>query len=183
MKKLLIASLVIIVGFTSCSKIIGDLVSKFLSMQTVDAQFTLPIITDVTNTQSYGPTSSYVNVDSFITAYSSGNYTIKNVKSAHMQSCTISIDSPDNKNNFANLESCEVDLNSDVNTTVIHPATITNNPDVFAGTINIPVDSTIDMKGYLNSKQFNYTIKAKMRRATTKSLNCTIHIKMNIEVQ
>lgn len=182
MKKLLIAS-VIIIGFTSCSKLVGELVSKLMSMQTVDAEFTLPIITDTTNSQSYGPTSTHVNVDSFITSYSSGNYTIKNLKKATIQSCLITINNPDSSNNFANVQSCEVDLNSDIITQMIHPATITNNPDIYADTLNVPVDNSIDLTSYMNSKQFNYTVKAKLRRATTKALTCTIHLKLNIEVQ
>jgi hypothetical protein len=183
MKKILLIASLSIVGLASCSKIVGMLVSKIMSMQTVDAQFTLPIVTDTTNTNSYGPATATVNVDSFITAYSSNNYNIKNLKSANIESCNITISNPDDKNNFANIQSCEVDLNSDVNKTIIHPATITNNPDTYSASLDVPVDNTIDLTSYMNAKQFNYTIKAKLRRATTKELTCTIHIKMHIEMQ
>ena len=183
MRKVLLITSVSIIVLTSCSKIIGTLISKFMSMQTIDAQFTLPIVTDTTQQQAYGPTSSKINVDSFITAYSSGNYTIKNVKSAHIESCSITITNPDDKNNFANIQSCQVDLNSDAIQTMIHPASISNNPDQYAASIDVPVDNTIELKDYLNSKQFNYTVRAKMRRATTKEMTCTIQIKVHIEVQ
>jgi hypothetical protein len=152
-------------------------------MQTVDAEFTVPIVNDTTSDQSYGPATAYVNVDSFITAYSSGNYSIKNLKKATIESCLLTISNPDTDNNFANVQSCEIDFNSDVNTQIIHPATITNNPDVYADSLNVPVDNSMDVTSYMNAKQFNYTLKAKLRRPTTKVLNCAVHIKLNIEVQ
>ena len=185
MKKSVIFLSILIVGamsLASCNKIAG-LLSYNLALQTIDGQFTVPIITDTTQSQNAGTTTVYINVDSFIRASTGNNLGVNNISSVKVQSCSITAQNADSHNNFANFQSCDFSFSSDVNSSVIHPATITNNQDTYAASINLPVDNNLELKSYLTGHQFSYFIKAKMRRPTTKQINCTVHVQMNITVQ
>jgi hypothetical protein len=61
---------------------------------------------------------------------------------------------------------------------------IPNNPDTYAETLTLPVDTTAELKGYLtNGSQFTYTMGGKLRRPTSAPIHCTATFSFNVHVQ
>jgi hypothetical protein len=167
-----------IVGFSSCDKL-KDLAKVNFDMDNADGEFSIPIITSI-GEQNLGTDDFYMNIDSTIKAQNSevGSANIKEVK---IKSCELSLTNGDSKNNFSAFESCTLEIKSNAKSTFVKMAGTSSNPDVEAQTINLPVESTLDLKDYfVNGSQFTYRITAKTRKKTDKELKCKVMVKYNI---
>jgi hypothetical protein len=162
----------------SCNKI-KDLAKVNFSMDNSDGEFVIPAIVTV-GEANLGTDDIYMNLDSIIKAQNSkvGSGNIKEVK---IKSCELSLTNGDSKNNFSALESCKLEIKSNVKADFIKMAAVSNNPDVEAQTLNLPVESSLDLKDYfLSANQFTYRISGKSRKTTDKDLNCKILVKYTI---
>lgn len=167
-----------LIGSTSCNKI-KDLAKVNFNLDNADGEFTIPAIVAV-GEQSLGTDDIYMNLDSIIKAQNSkvGSSNIKEVK---ITSCQLSLTNGDSKNNFSALESCTLEIKSNVKTDFIKMAGVSNNPDVEAQTLNLPVESSLDLKNYfLSANQFTYRISGKSRKKTDKELKCKVLVKYTI---
>lgn len=167
-----------LIGFSSCDKI-KDLAKVNFNLDNADGEFTIPAIIAV-GEQSLGTDDIYMNLDSIIKAQNSkvGSSNIKEVK---ITSCELTLTNGDSKNNFSALESCTLDIKSNVKTDFIRMAGVSNNPDVEAQTLNLPVESSLDLKNYfLSANQFTYRITGKSRKTTDKELKCKVLVKYTI---
>jgi len=163
------------VSFQSCTKI-GQLLHFDLSMQTQSVTVDIPPASGVI---SVGPVVTSYNVDSFIKASTAGQLGVANIKSVKMSSCVMTINNPTPQNNFANFESASATAFSNTDTNP-YTISITNNPNTYASTLNLPVDQT-ELSPYLGS-QFTYSFTGKLRRATTAKMNVTITFTYSVSV-
>jgi hypothetical protein len=60
-------------------------------------------------------------------------------------------------------------------------ASKTGNPDTYATSLDLPVNSDVDLKDHFGSSIFYYNLKATARRATTTTLEGTATIKFDVE--
>lgn len=166
------------IGFSSCDKI-KDLAKVNFNLDNADGEFTIPVIIAV-GEQSLGTDDIYMNLDSIIKEQNS-KVGAGNIKEVKIKSCELSLTNGDSKNNFSALESCTLDIKSNVKTNFVRMAGTTSNPDVESQTLNLPVESSLDLKDYfLSANQFTYRITGKSRKTTDKELKCKVLVKYTI---
>ena len=163
---------------TSCKKL-KNAAKINIELSYANIDFTIPTIT------AAGPATLmakdvYLNVDSLIKA-NNGALSAGNIKSVTVKSCVITMIDGDANNNFSALQSAKADFKSNVNSNWYTIAEITNNPDVEDYEIEIPVNSSINLKDYFNATTFSYTIYGEARKATTHPIQCKATIKYNLE--
>ena len=168
--------------FQGCNKL-KALLQYDLYYTTADATFTIYAIQDTIMHTGVGATTVNINVDSFIKANTSNQLDLSSIKHAYLESCTMNLTNADSTNNFANFKTCAASFSTDLNSSVVTIGTITNNPDVFASSIVVPIDSTIDYATYLGAHTISYSVDGKARRFTTTSLTGHITLKFKIHVQ
>jgi len=169
-----------IVSLQSCTKVAKSL-DFHLKMQTGSINIIVPATNYTTGTATFGPTTAYYNVDSFIKAQTGTLLGIDNVTSVKVVSVTLTINDATTANNLANLQSCFAEFSSDKDTNPFQ-VNLPNIPDVTASTISIPVDTSAELKSYIGTT-FTYSLSAKLRRPTTADMHCTIQYAFNVEVQ
>ena len=185
-KQILMPSLIVavvlggILSLQSCGKL-ANLLNFKLNMQTDSVNVTIPVTTGVNGEITVGPSTTSYNVDSFIHSQTGNQLGISNITSVKIAAVTFTLTNPDSLNNFQDFESISASLYSNTNSTP-YTINIPSNPDVYAATLSPQVDSTVELKSYIGT-QFNYTLTGKLRRSTTKPLNCTITFKFNVAVQ
>jgi hypothetical protein len=179
---LLAIAAVLILAVQSCDKIVADNLKFDLSMQTGSVDITIPPISDTTSNVTLGTVISSYNFDSAIKAGTSNKLGVSNIGSAKMVSCKLTLLNHNDSNNFANFQNTNVNFFTNSNTTPFVAATVTNNPDVYADTLNVPVDATTELKSYLTGTQLTYSLMGKMRRKTTDTIVCRVQLTMNVQV-
>ena len=163
----------------SCTKI-ANLLTFRLGMQTKSFDFTIPVTTD-TGRMSVGPVATTFNVDSFIRASTAGQMGSANIKSVKLSSVVLTLNNANSANNFQNFEYVDVDFTSNTNSTP-YKMTIANNPDSYASTLSLPVDTTVDLASYLGN-EFTYSVSGRLRKGTTQEMNCTATVTSNLSVR
>ncbi len=182
MKKLFLLpvfTLLVITLISSCSAI-KDKLNVDIDMSNADVEFTIPIITS-TGDATFDDNNVVVNIDSIIKA-NNAELAVSNIKSVKVKSCTVNMIDGDANNNFSALESCRVLFNSNTNSSVVTVAEITNNPDVEAYSLEIPVTSSLDLKSYFNASSFSYSVAGKARKTTSKEIKCKATIRYTLNV-
>ena len=170
----------------SCNKLIP---AQDVSWSGIDDTVKVPIISDTSIHSALGSGTFTYNLDSMIKGKTSGLVSIKNITSAKLKSCKLTILNPDNDNNFANFKASALYINSSVNPTTILTANVINNPNVYADTLNLPVDPSLDLKNYLYSSSssgpltVSYFFGAQLRKNTTKILTVVIHAEYDVKLQ
>ncbi|HEY8690155.1 MAG TPA: hypothetical protein VIM07_13050 [Chitinophagaceae bacterium] len=110
-----------------------------------------------------------------------------NIKSATVNAVSIDITSGASvNNNFANFTDGGVLLVSDANANTQQKATlgqILGNPDAYTTHLDLPISGTTDLTEYLKGTNFTYTYAFLLRRATTATLQCVIHVKYDVKIQ
>lgn len=182
MKKIFCASaLLLALGlsvFSSCDKV-KDLAKVNLNLDNADGEFTIPVLV-TTGDVTLGTDDIYVNLDSMIKAQNS-QVSAKNIKEVRVKSCELTLSNGDSKNNFSVLESCKLEVKSNTKAEFITLASVSNNPDTEAQSLNLPVNSSLDLKDYfLSANTFSYRVSGKTRKTTDKELNCKVLVKYTI---
>jgi hypothetical protein len=165
----------------SCTKI-GNALQYNLALQSGSVTVAIPPMTNTGSIASVDAGSNTINIDSFIKAHTAGLLGVANIQSVKLTSCTITVQNGNSANNFANFESCSAAFSSNAESTP-YSVNIADNPDAYATSLTMPVDTAIELKNYLVGNQFNYSVGGKLRRSTTDTLNCTIQFQFNIRVQ
>lgn len=168
------------VGLHSCSKI-AQALQYDIPLQTGSVTIVIPP-TPADSGYASGTASNTINIDSVIKANTSNTLGVSNVTSLKLTSATMLIQNPDSADNFQNFSSCTASFYTNSNTTP-YQVTIANNPNVYESTLNLPIDSTVELKSYINGNQFTYSAGGNLRTSTTKSLTCTISFTFDIHVQ
>jgi len=173
--------------YSSCTKVQSLVKAATISWSGVNVTFEVPVVTDVSATTAIGTGSFTYNLDSMIKAQTANQLGLANIDEFMLSSCVLTIDPADvdAANNFANFESADATLSTNINSTPATIGSVTNNPDTYAETLNIPVDKTTNLKSFispLGNTTFNYIVHAKGRRVTTKVLHVTAEIGYTIHV-
>lgn len=163
---------------TSCNKI-KEAVKANIELSYADIEFTIPQIT-ATGPATLASKDVYLNVDSIIKANNS-KLSTSYIRSVYIKSCVVTMVDGDANNNFSALESCKVDFSSNVNTNLYSLAEITGNPDVEAYTLEIPVNSSVNLKDYFNATTFSYFLSGNARKTTSKDIMCKATIRYTLE--
>ena len=142
---------------------------------------TIPATPLTAGTATFGPATNTYNVDSFIKAQTGTLLGVENITSVKITSCELIINNATTTNNLQNFRSCSASFSSNTNATP-YQINIPNINDVYATSINLPVDTTAELKSYLGN-QFNYSVSGELRRATTIPLNCTLQFTFSVVVQ
>jgi len=169
-----------VTGLYSCDKI-DDIANITFNMSNADAGFDIPPIL-VAGSADLGSQSVNLNLDSMIKTQS-GALSSDNIKRVKLTSCELILSDSDVNNNFSALQSCNLQLASDVKPEFITIASIDNNPDQPAYRLNLPVDADLDLKQYFTSgRTFTYKISATARKTTNRTLHCTAHLQYAITI-
>ncbi len=167
--------------FQSCGKIAG-LLNFNLNMQTESVNVTIPVTNDTSGIITVGPSVSYFNVDSFIKSQTGNQFGAANIASLKLRSVVFTLNNADlTTNNFSSFQSVAASFSSNTNSTPYN-VNIANNPDVFSSTLNVPIDTTIDLKTYIGN-QYNYSVTGRLRHGTTKPLDCTVTFTFSVNVK
>jgi len=170
-----------IILFQSCTKI-ANLLNFNLSMQTETVNVTIPVTSDTSGTITVGPTVTTFNVDSFVRAQTGNQLGAANINSVKLNSVIFSLNNAGiSTNNFRDFQSVSASFTSNTNSTP-YSISIANNPDVYATVLNVPVDTTVELKSYIGNT-FNYTVTGKLRHPTTIPLQCTIAVTFSVNVR
>jgi len=165
----------------SCTKL-GNALRYNLALQSGSVTVAIPPMANNGSTASVDAGSNTINIDSFIKAHTAGLLGVANIQSVKLTSCTITVQNANAANNFANFESCNAAFSSNTEITP-YVINIADNPDVYATSLTMPVDTTAELKSYLIGNEFHYSVGGKLRRSTTDTLNCTIQFQFNVRVQ
>lgn len=185
MKKTLLALSFIAaaVSVVSCKKLVNALFQPFSTETSFET--TLPELPASDQPADLGSEETYFNLDSTIKTYTSDAFNISSVENlkAGIEELTINLNgsgeqAPDSANNLSNFETIQVSFYSDTNPTPVMYET--SNADVYATSVSLPVDKTVDLLSYMKGTKFIYTIRGKLRRGTTHPLPCTMTIKYRI---
>ena len=164
----------------SCNKV-ADALRFDLKLHTGSVNIVIPASGVTAGTSTFGPTTVSYNVDSFIQAQTGTLLGVKNISSAKLASVTLTINDATPANNLANLQSVYAQFSSNTYPTPF-VVSVPNIPDVYASSINIPVDTSAELKSYLGN-QFIYSLTGQLRRATTQDMHCTVEYAFNIVVK
>lgn len=168
-------------ALNSCTKLAKNL-QYDLDMQTATVDIVLPPYADTAISVSGSQATNY-NIDSFIKANTANVLGVSNITSAKIRSCVLTLTGATTALNFANFKSITGSFYTSANQTPYSVA-IPLNPDVFATTLTLPVDTSRELKGYLtNTNQFVYTLGGMLRRPTTDSIRCTATFTFKVHVQ
>ena len=174
-----ITTMAIVLTATSCLKM-GNLLNFKLGMQTKSFDVTIPVTSD-TGMMFVGPVAAIYNVDSFIRASTAGQLGAANIQSVKLSSVVLTINNANAVNNFQNFEFVDLSFLSNTNGTP-YTMSIANNPESYASTLSLPVDTTVEMSSYLGN-QFTYKVHGRLRRATTQELDCTVNVTFSLTVK
>lgn len=177
MKKTILASLLFLgmASFVSCDKV-KDLATISITLDNADGEFTIPVI-PVPGSAALGAAEVPVNLDSVIKEQNT-QFSTNNIKEVRIKSCELIMLDGNSDNNFSALESCSIQISSDKNTEPQTMAEVSNNPDTEAYTLNLPVNSGVELKSYfLNATRFTYVVTGTARKATDKPIRCQVKVK------
>jgi len=166
-----------VVALSSCNKL-KDVAKVNIGLNSKQVDFTIPVI-DKTGQMDLAAFDVYVNVDSIIQA-NNLSVTANNIQSVKITSCDIVMNDGDAQNNFAVLQSGKAELASNTKTDMLTVAELTDNPDVQAYTLSLPVNSNVNLKDYFNATTFSYKLSGFARRTTSKEIHCTATIHYNL---
>ena len=184
MKKLsfvsVLAIIVAVVALNSCSKV-ASLLLYDVPLQSGSVTINVPATSDTGATASGSATNS-INIDSVIKAYTANALGVSNITSLKLTSINIIVNNPDSTNNLQNFSSLYASFTANTSSTP-YVINIPNNPNTYAASLSVPVDSTAELKSYLNGNNFTYSVGGHLRAATTTTLNCTVNFTFDIHVQ
>lgn len=173
-------SFALLVVFGGCNKI-KDAIKADVTLTMASINFEIPVTAQGSTVNITRSTS--LEVDALIKQSAGSNFGVKNIKSLKITSCELTmLSESDASNSFGNLESCRLELSSSTSSNFTTLAEVANNPEGTSTTLNIPVNSSVDLKDYFNASDFSVKLSGKTRRATTKPLTCKAIIKYTAQV-
>jgi hypothetical protein len=164
--------------FSSCDKL-KDLLKANVTLEAGDVSFIIPA--QPAGTQTLAEFDVYLNVDSLIKANAS-SFDISNIRSVKVKSCQLVVLNSTANDHFGVLSTCKAELASNGNSTWTTMAELASNPDATATTLDLPVNSDVELKDYFKATTLSYKISGTTRRATTTALICKAIVKFDAEV-
>ncbi|WP_142602053.1 hypothetical protein [Solitalea koreensis] len=184
LKQFKIASIALltIIGLTtsSCEKV-KDLVTADVNLSMSTLTFDIPKTAQGSVAVTTGSTA--MDVNALIKASAGEKFGVNNIRSLKITSCVLELNTAIIRDNdFSALQNVKVELSSNTNTNFVTLAEVASNPTTTASRLEIPVNSTIDLKDYFSASNFYVRVSGATRRATTEPLHCTAVIKYTANV-
>lgn len=181
----LCSAVMLLFSLQSCQTIQNAIPAQTITFTGASADFQIPVTTDTASDSIIGSASFSYNIDSEIKAVTSNTFGESNIQSVKLTSVILTLSDADSADNFANFSNLSSTFYTSVNTTPFTISNIPNNPDVYSDSLNVPIaNPDQDLKPYFGSSMtFNYQVIGKLRRATTKTLNCHAAISYAIAVK
>lgn len=172
-----------VISLQSCGQA-DTLLKSAIAGQTFDApttDFTIPVINGIH--QSFISLDSVkldMNIDSLIRQNSNNRLHIDDADKIVIKSIRLQLIDADQANNWANLDTVNIYLNSNTSNGPSRIATVINS-DNYSDVVEGNVNSTINAKDYLKGNQIFYIFYGTNRRATTKELHGKIDVQFVLE--
>lgn len=164
--------------FSSCNKL-KELAKVNINIENAKGEFDIPVASSVFDIDILS-SDIYINLDSMISAENK-EVSAKNIKEVHVKSCKLVLTNGTEANNFSALESCKLEIKSNVKSSFVTLAEKTNNPDAVAYELDLPVNDKLELKDYfLSANTFTYHITGKTRKAVTAPLHCKVVVNYNL---
>ena len=176
---------VVVFAIASCSKV-ASILTKNLSFSTTAQPFNIPPVpTAIALSTGIMPTvkgSFSYNLDSLIKASTNNALGVNSIGSLKIANCTMTVTNPTDSSNFQDFKSVTITFTS-ASTSATYQLTV-NQADTFSSTMILtPVDTTADLKAYLQGNTFNYSVDGVMRRGTTDTMKCNAVFTFTLKVQ
>jgi hypothetical protein len=173
-------------SLSSCDKVKETIAGPAtFDLNGLEATINVPIVNDLASHSNIGTGTFSYNIDSFIRAQTADQLGIKNIDEYYITSCNMTINNPDTANNFANFEQVQASFSTPTNTTPVTIAEIPSNPNTYAATLSVPVNSTTNLRSYMpNSGPITFTCQlgGKMRKVTNKVLTVKVVVTSRFHV-
>jgi len=168
-----------ILATESCNKGTTNTTEKKVSL--VHANMNVDISILPSNGDYDSITSFYykMNMDSFVKSYNS-DFDTSSIRSVKLNSCVITIKDADTMNNFSNFHTTNIGLTSGTNRNLYRIAAFTDIVDTNAYFVNIPKSYNPNLAVYYKSDSVRYRFYGNLRRPTTKEINATANITLDI---
>lgn len=169
---LLASALIITAVLFSCNNI-SESIQRDIFISPKPVSFTIPKITDTDSLMSIGNLNiKSLNLDSLINIQTE-KFGAKNIKSIKIKEFKLELLNADSLNNIQNIETISLKINTagqpDQSIATAAPS------DSRATKLTIPLVSGIpDLKSFLTSPSFNYSLTGELRTATTKELKAQV---------
>ncbi len=174
-------------ALNSCTKVANTIIQS-IDLDGIEVTVNVPV-TSVTDSMTYsaiGSATVNVNVDSIIKSKTANTYGINNVDEFKLKSCELTIlTGSSTNNNFANFKSAKASLFTNAKTTQSLVGEVTNNPNVFATTLSLPVNTTTNYKDYLPASGpvvVTYDVEGALRAPVTAPMTVKVVAKYSIHV-
>jgi hypothetical protein len=160
-------------------------IQRDINIETDSISFNFPVVTDTINSNvSLASISTTVSLDNIIKTQTNGQFSITNLRAAHIIGFKIKLSKPDtsqtNYNNLRVYSALALGLSSSTANTIPVGA-LNNNPDLYSTRLNIPITNTSDLKSTLNSN-ITYLVTGEARRKNTKTMAAKAVIQYQLTV-
>ncbi|WP_316836960.1 hypothetical protein [Pedobacter nutrimenti] len=160
-------------------------IQRDINIETDSISFTFPVVTDTISTsQNLASISTTVSLDNIIKTQTNEQFSIADLRTAHIIGFKIKLSKPDtsqtNYNNLRVYSTLALGLSSATGN-VIPVGVLNNNPDLYSTGLSIPVTNTGDLKSTLNSN-VTYLVTGEARRKNTKIMAAKAVIQYQITV-
>jgi hypothetical protein len=165
---------------TSCKQIKEKLLPAF-TVNIPDIKLSIPPIPFKQNKElPVGALKAHINMDSTIRANTAGTFGADAVSFVKIKKITFLVANANATNSLANFESGRMRIYSDNDTAAIDIASV-KFPLAYSDSFTIVPTDNREISNYLRGSELHYNIFWKNRRTTTKRLNLTIRVSLNVQ--
>ncbi|MCD6010274.1 MAG: hypothetical protein K0Q79_136 [Flavipsychrobacter sp.] len=188
MKKnlLLLAVIVSGIAFNSCNKV-AQQISQTLTWNGVDLIIDIPPTTAIGTSAVLGTATFSYNLDSFIKDKTGNVLGLSNVEEFKFQSCKLTIMNPNTAgtNSFGAFSDAKAMFSTNTKPTPVVLGEVTGNPAAFALELDLPINTTTNMKSYLPNSgpvTISYELSGTMRNTKPDTTKVAIHAVYSVHI-
>jgi hypothetical protein len=178
--RLLKASIILLTAFASCKE--TETIKRDIIITPAGSEFTIPVISNTNSGQLAGSFEASVDIEKEMHKVT-GEFGLQNITDLRITAFKLElVDTPIMEdNNLGNFEGIQVEISSAGKKATL--ARVTDNSSAKSGSILVPGSvSTADLKEILAASPFNYDIRVKLRKPTTKELKAKVTASYTITV-
>jgi hypothetical protein len=186
--RLLKASIILLTAFASCKE--TEKIKRDIIITPAGSEFTIPVISNTNSGQLAGAFEASVNVEEEMHKVT-GEFGINNITDLRITALKLElVDTPiTEENNLGNLEGIQAEISGGGKKVTL--TRVTDNPSSRTGSVMLPVSASggvfdgipnTDLKDILNASPFNYDIRVKLRKPTTKELKARVTASYTVTV-
>ena len=165
---------------SSCGKI-SESLERDVIVSPDQIAFDIPLVKSTDSLKQIGTIPVTMNFDSLIRQQTT-ELGVGNAISFHLNAFQLTLDSIAEDSNFGNFERINVYIVSDSQAEVLI-AQIEGNPNSKNGSLNIPlVANRPDLKNFLSSDSFRFSLKGKARNPTTYVMPAKANMRYSLKV-